>query len=133
MGYREGLEAGKLSELQAGFDEGYNETGARLGLSLGRLRGEADALLSMTSSKQGLSESQQQARRDLQSFSRKLKDFKLDDLAEPDWEAYEHDLEHHEGKDVAVELERRRHDMAARPDHLQEFRQQLDRYSHILI
>ena len=132
MGYREGLEAGKLSELQAGFDEGYNETGAPLGLSLGRLLGETDALLAITASKQGLTETQKQARHDLQSFGLKLKDLKLDDLAEPDWEAFEHDLEHHEENNVAVELEKRQHEVAARPNYLQEFRHELNQYRDIL-
>lgn len=133
MGYREGLEAGKLTQLQAGFDEGYNKTGAPLGRSLGRIRGEAAALLLITASKQDLSDIQKQARRDLQSFTLKLKDIKLDDLAEPDWEALEHDMEHHEGKNVAVEIEKRRSEFAGCPDYLQEYRRQLDQFRHILM
>ena len=46
MGYREGLEDGKLSALQAGFDQGYNHTGVEAGLAFGELRGQVDAFIS---------------------------------------------------------------------------------------
>ena len=44
MGYREGLEHGKLQHMQKGFDEGYNAVGVPIGRALGELRGCADAL-----------------------------------------------------------------------------------------
>ncbi|WFD32026.1 hypothetical protein MSPP1_003068 [Malassezia sp. CBS 17886] len=44
MGYREGIEHGKLAALQMGFDDGYNTVGVPLGRALGILRGRADAL-----------------------------------------------------------------------------------------
>ncbi|KAK0554582.1 hypothetical protein OC846_002058 [Tilletia horrida] len=44
-GYREGITDGKLSSLQAGFDEGFSTVGAPLGRAVGRLRGEATSLL----------------------------------------------------------------------------------------
>ena len=46
MGYREGLENGKLSALQTGFDQGYNHTGVEAGLAFGELRGQVDAFIS---------------------------------------------------------------------------------------
>ncbi|TKY89816.1 hypothetical protein EX895_001113 [Sporisorium graminicola] len=49
-GYREGITAGKLSSLQSGFDQGFNEVGATLGRQVGVLRGQVAALLLLTSS-----------------------------------------------------------------------------------
>ncbi|CAO1617621.1 unnamed protein product [Parajaminaea phylloscopi] len=43
VGYREGITAGKLSTLQAGFDEGFNLS-APLGRARGNMRGQANAL-----------------------------------------------------------------------------------------
>ncbi|KAK0561742.1 hypothetical protein OC844_003055 [Tilletia horrida] len=43
-GYREGITAGKMSTLQAGFDEGFSTVGAPLGRAVGRLRGETTSL-----------------------------------------------------------------------------------------
>ncbi|GAC74281.1 hypothetical protein PANT_10c00089 [Moesziomyces antarcticus T-34] len=48
-GYREGITAGKLSTLQNGFDQGFNEVGAPLGREVGMLRGQLAALLLLTS------------------------------------------------------------------------------------
>ncbi|CBQ68287.1 conserved hypothetical protein [Sporisorium reilianum SRZ2] len=48
-GYREGITAGKLSTLQLGFDQGFNEVGATLGRQVGVLRGQVAALLLLTS------------------------------------------------------------------------------------
>ncbi|KAL9932842.1 hypothetical protein V8E36_008097 [Tilletia maclaganii] len=44
VGYREGITAGKLSTLQAGFDEGFSTVGAPLGRAVGQLRGQALSL-----------------------------------------------------------------------------------------
>ncbi|EPQ31000.1 uncharacterized protein PFL1_01189 [Pseudozyma flocculosa PF-1] len=44
IGYREGITAGKLSTLQAGFDHGFSEVGAPIGRALGQLRGQIDVL-----------------------------------------------------------------------------------------
>ncbi|PWY99655.1 hypothetical protein BCV70DRAFT_200577 [Testicularia cyperi] len=49
-GYREGITAGKLSTLQGGFDQGFNEVGAPIGRSVGILRGQIAALVSILSS-----------------------------------------------------------------------------------
>ncbi|PWN47662.1 hypothetical protein IE53DRAFT_390203 [Violaceomyces palustris] len=46
-GYREGITAGKLGNLQGGFDQGFNEVGAPIGRAIGRLRGEVFAMISI--------------------------------------------------------------------------------------
>lgn len=103
-----------------------------MGLSFGKLRGEVDALVAITMSKKERTNMEEQALRDLQSLSLTLKDVKLEDLVEPDWEAYKHDLEHKEGCNVEEELNKRQLEWAARPDRLQLLRQQFNEFADFM-
>ncbi|KAJ9473848.1 NADH:ubiquinone reductase (non-electrogenic) [Pseudozyma hubeiensis] len=120
-GYREGITAGKLSTLQAGFDQGFNEVGAPMGERLGLLKGQVAALLLLTSSTAkvaakkgagrksganlpGLSEERaEEARLELKGLAESLDAVRLEDLAEPDYEAMEHEREHQDGGEVRRE------------------------------
>ncbi|KAJ1024399.1 hypothetical protein NDA18_004566 [Ustilago nuda] len=122
-GYREGITAGKLSTLQQGFNTGFNEVGALLGRQLGQLRGQVAALLFLTSTlfpdststfagntcrarRVAMSPSSgfvlpllkhpqlEQARRELEELAKELDAVTLEKIAEPDYEALEHEREH---------------------------------------
>ncbi|SOV06757.1 uncharacterized protein UDID_05619 [Ustilago sp. UG-2017a] len=122
-GYREGITAGKLSTLQQGFDTGFNEVGALLGRQLGQLRGQVAAFLFLTSTPIPDSTSTsagntcrarrvamppsagsalpllkhpqlEQARPELEELAKELDGVTLGKIAEPDYEALEHEREH---------------------------------------
>lgn len=165
-GYREGITAGKLSTLQQGFDQGFNEVGASLGRQLGALRGQLAALLLLTSSPTSTSPSSaaaagrraparsrglnatptagagagtlpllasprlEQARLDLRGLAKELDAVTLDTLAEPDWEAIEHESEHQDG---GVEVTREtQHERAERELLLQHLNQRLQSIRQML-
>lgn len=108
MGYREGLEAGKLSQLQNGFDEGYNEAGMPVGQKVGMLLGESDALYFIYSQQKTLGPGQTAALAELRNLSQELRKIKVDDVAEPDWDALKHELEHHSVGDADSTLAERK-------------------------
>lgn len=97
-GYREGITAGKESALQEGFDSGFAEVGAPLGMELGLLRGFASALLLFLSS-QAASAEQEAALSEVRDISRQLAHIRLTDIAPRDLEAEAHALEHLEMDD----------------------------------
>nr|CDI54423.1 conserved hypothetical protein [Melanopsichium pennsylvanicum 4] len=133
-GYREGITAGKLSTLQNGFDQGFNEVGALLGRQVGLLQGQIAALLLLTSpaiqssssasARKGAALSRnrptvssaagagsasslallqsprlEEAKVELRELAEHLDTLTLAKLADPDYEAMEHELEHQDGAD----------------------------------
>ncbi|SPO28232.1 uncharacterized protein UTRI_04631_B [Ustilago trichophora] len=141
-GYREGITAGKLSTLQGGFDQGFNEVGALLGRQVGLLRGQIAALLvlltsptithpttstttstsvrkvagrSRASPAAGASGASalpllanpklEEAKVELRALARQLDHVTLAQLAEPDYDAMEHEREHQDASEEAVKRE----------------------------
>ncbi|CEH12538.1 Predicted oxidoreductase [Ceraceosorus bombacis] len=107
-GYREGITAGKESAIQSGFDEAFEQVGAPVGRRVGRLRGRTATLLQFLSnlsaedqrmssnapsSKERSAQTQQLQTR-LRVLISELSRLKLAQLAEPDYEALEHEGEH---------------------------------------
>lgn len=119
-GYREGITKGKLSTLQGGFDQGFNEVGAPLGRQIGLLRGQVAALLLLLSSNTSSRPTKrvkssttlpllanpkvEEAEKMLRKIAAELDRLKLADVAEPDYEAMEHEREH-EGAEGEVRRE----------------------------
>lgn len=128
MGYREGIEDGKQSALQAGFDEGYNHTGVRVGLALGDLRGQVDALITFIMP-ETTSPKQVQLLEKLYALRHELSKLTLDDLAEPDWEYVQHELEHH-ACGGSVDLSSKQAEWAALGNRLEAIRIQLEKCWH---
>ena len=122
MGYREGMEAGKLATLQAGFDQGYNESGVPLGRAFGMLHGEAETLYFFISRRDNLSDEQKKALEQLHILCQEVASSTLQDLSEPDWENLEHELVHHSQQDVAATLRQRREEWATRKNQLEDWR-----------
>ncbi|CAO1628093.1 unnamed protein product [Sympodiomycopsis kandeliae] len=104
-GYREGITSGKLSTLQVGFDQGFNQSSS-IGRSKGNLRGQANAihiyLTEYTRQKQSKRKNNKTDTLPSSSAtintSRKIlsqvSSLNVDNLLEPDWEARKHELEH---------------------------------------
>lgn len=128
MAYREGIEEGKLSALQAGFDEGYNHTGIKVGLALGELRGQVDALITFIR-QETTSPEQVQLQEELYALRHELSNLTLDDLAEPDWEYVQHELEHH-ACDGPVDLASKQAEWAALGNRLETIRIRLEKCWH---
>lgn len=133
MGYREGLEHGKLQHMQKGFDEGYNAVGVPLGRALGELRGCADALFFAVSRRESKAQgdapdepSQSAAQKRLQDLCTELASIKLEDVAEPDWDVIQHDLEHHSSQDPLPILAKKRAEYAEQGDRISALRERLD-------
>lgn len=129
MGYREGIEDGKLSALQTGFDQGYNHTGVKAGLAFGELRGQVDAFISFIRQETASSE-QSQLLEELFALRHELSTLTLDDLAEPDWECVQHELEHHT-YGGSVDLSSKQAEWAAVGDRLESIRTRLEKCWHI--
>lgn len=98
-GYREGIQAGKLSTLQAGFNDGFARFGAPAGRALGLARGQAAAVLAWQLQKGERAEMVEEAR----SVARDLGRLSIDDVAEKDGEAKKHAAEHGEAIEEAFE------------------------------
>ncbi|GAA93366.1 uncharacterized protein L969DRAFT_91223 [Mixia osmundae IAM 14324] len=97
-GYREGITAGKLASLQAGFNDGY-QTGVPLGKRLGEIRGRLTALIAIATMLRCPADNL----RGLLSDANKLS---FAELAPPDAEAEEHArLEHGEPFEISPELD----------------------------
>lgn len=93
IGYREGIETGKLESLQQGFDDGYNTAGVRMGCAVGELKGKAAALLGATELgliRTGASNVQQ-----LREIIDELDNIDQTTLFEPDLDQVRHEEEHH--------------------------------------
>ena len=133
IGYREGLEKGKLERLQPGFDEGYNSTGAPLGRQVGELCGEADALAHLIASRGNLTEEQTTAQDLLQALRVELANIGLADVAEPDYDALEHDAKHHSGGNVAEMLDQARTVHTERGDRIGALRSQLTQLVNLFL
>ncbi|CAK9782735.1 hypothetical protein CC85DRAFT_302400 [Cutaneotrichosporon oleaginosum] len=104
-GYREGIGEGKLSTLQAGFDEGFAAS-VPPARRIGQLRGRANALLAIAlspspSPSSPLSEAELDALRALVSD---LAAVRRDDVLPPDAERIAHEAEH--GEDEPFEYDR---------------------------
>ncbi|KAL4247481.1 Protein YAE1 [Abortiporus biennis] len=103
VGYREGITAGKESALQAGFDEGFAETGAPLGRQIGLLRGMASVVLAILTSPNPPLSIPQTTRGELVEEARvlmsSLNDIRFSDIAPPDLQAEQHAREHLESAD----------------------------------
>lgn len=95
-GYREGITAGKESALQAGFDEGFAETGAPIGRNIGLLRGHISSLISFSSSRRSLPEGVDAGKLldEARAISAALGNVRFSDIAPPDLEAERHAREH---------------------------------------
>ncbi|SPO28753.1 uncharacterized protein UTRI_04631 [Ustilago trichophora] len=141
-GYREGITAGKLSTLQGGFDQGFNEVGALLGRQVGLLRGQIAALLVLltspttthpttttttsTSMRKVIGRSRaspaagasgtstlpllanprvEQAKVELRELAKQLDQVTLAHLAEPDYDAMEHEQEHQDANEAVIKRE----------------------------
>lgn len=90
-GYRDGIVAGKESQLQAGFDQGYATFGVPHGRALGQARGQLSTLLHVLKSQPNaaaLLEEAQELNRDLNLLS-------MDDVCPKDFEAEKHFREEH--------------------------------------
>lgn len=141
MGYREGLEHGKLETMQAGFDQGYNTTGAPLGRVLGEMRGAAEALLFIVEQRRGHTSSatpavpkaQTDAYDELRTLCTELEHTRLEDLAEPDWEAVEHEAHHHGTGAAAATIQKKRDAFAARGDRVTSLQNRLASLTETLI
>ncbi|PKI82279.1 hypothetical protein MVES_003794 [Malassezia vespertilionis] len=126
--YNVRLDEGKMEAIQAGFDQGYNETGVPIGSVLGELRGEADAvafLLAERSYGKELGGTQHDAREKLAALRATLAHATLDDLAEPDWDIVEHELAHHSAEDAPTALAKMQQAYNARPDLLSQYKIEL--------
>lgn len=138
MGYREGLEHGKLIHMQQGFDVGYNTVGAPLGHAIGELRGAADTLLfavkqhqekaksrSATSLKTTDTDINPDTYTRLKALCTELSQVKLADIAEPDWEVVKHEAEHHSAEDTETVLSQLRSEYESRGNRFESLQQQL--------
>lgn len=111
-----------MSTLQNGFDQGFNEVGAVLGREVGLLRGQIGALLLLTSPTPRVDSATafrrnraagvgasaganatlpllahpklDEAKAELRSLAKDLDAVTLDKVAEPDYEALQHEQEH---------------------------------------
>lgn len=106
IGYREGVEVGKLESLQRGFDDGYNKAGVALGSAVGEMRGTVAALLGafelgMLKIDVSMVQSLQQLAADLENIDPSV-------LFEPDWEHLRHESEHHGNKDATAVIAEKR-------------------------
>jgi hypothetical protein len=99
-GYREGINVGKLSTLQTGFNDGFARYGAPAGRRLGLARGTAGAilawLLQRPDSAAALIEEARTLVRDLGRLA-------VEDVAERDSAAAQHAAEHGEALEAAME------------------------------
>lgn len=141
IGYRQGLEEGKLQHMQAGFDTGFNTVGAPLGRTVGELRGAADSLLHAATRPRPRTKTQAppdspeaaEALTKLQALCAELARVRLDTVAEPDWETVEHELAHHSSRDPAAELAQRRAQWAAQADRIASFQARLAELEHVFL
>ena len=141
LGYRQGLEDGKLRHLQAGFDAGYNTVGAPLGRTVGELRGAADSLLHAASRPRPRARAQagadapdtDTALAQLRDLCAELARVRFDQVAEPDWETVEHEIAHHSARDPAAELAQRRAAWAAQAGRLASFQARLAELEHVFL
>ncbi|WFC97226.1 hypothetical protein MBRA1_003892 [Malassezia brasiliensis] len=144
LGYRQGLEDGKLQHLQAGFDVGYNTVGAPLGRAVGELRGAADSLLhaatrprphARTAAGADAPDAPDTAAAltELRGLCAELARVRLDQVAEPDWETVEHEIAHHSARDLAAELAQRRAAWAAQAGRLAAFQARLAELERVFL
>ena len=103
-GYREGITAGKEGALQEGFDEGFAQTGAPIGRSLGLLRGFSSALVSFLGSARAAS-APAGLLEEARAISLALGNIRFSDIAPPDLQAEEHAREHLETTEDVVTSE----------------------------
>lgn len=116
VGYREGITAGKEGALQEGFDEGFAQTGAPIGRSLGLLRGYAFALVALAASNRPVTlpdgATRGQVQDEARTLSAELSRIRFSDIAPPDLQAEEHARAHREDVNadvvVAEELQEKR-------------------------
>ncbi|WFD36412.1 GDP-Man:Man3GlcNAc2-PP-dolichol alpha-1,2-mannosyltransferase [Malassezia cuniculi] len=94
IGYREGVEAGKLETLQAGFDDGYNNGGVAIGSTVGEMRGTAAALQGAVDL--GMLKTDSDTVQALRDIIADLDKLDPSTLFAPDPEEIDHDAEHHD-------------------------------------
>lgn len=92
-GYREGITDGKLATLQEGFDQSFAAC-APLSRRMGKLRGAANALLSLATAGSGSSSADPALVAELRELISKLSSVKRDDVLPVDHERIEHEKEH---------------------------------------
>lgn len=124
IGYREGIETGKLGSLQQGFDDGYNTAGVAMGCAVGELKGKAAALLGATDL--GWIRAEASSVQQLREIIDELDNIDQTTFFEPDLDQVRHEEEHHGNGNVdeAVSKLLTRHESCKRL--LTELRARLD-------
>lgn len=111
--------------VQVGFDSAYNEKGAPLGRQYGNLLGSITALCRYASKRNS------DRMEDLKALLSAIKALQVTDLAEPDWEAIEHEREH--GADVSHIKRESKEEKPIREQRLHDLQEQVNKFTYEIV